>query len=114
LTCESGILKELLPGDVLLADQGFYIAEEVGLMQESLEIPAFTKGLYQPFPIDVEKKQQCLQIHVQVEWVNGATRQHFFIYSSVLPIQYMKRINYNDVPVVDKVVQVSCTCCSLY
>jgi len=74
-TCESGILKKLLPGDVLLADQGFDIAEEVGLMYVSK--PAFTKGLSQPSPIDVEKKQQYLQIHV--ERVVGATRQHFSI-----------------------------------
>jgi len=61
LTRESGILKKLLPGDVLLADRGFDIAEDVGLMQASLEIPAFTKGLTQLSPNDVEK-QEKLQI----------------------------------------------------
>jgi len=48
-------MKKLLPRDILLADQGFDIAEDVGLMQASLEIPAFTKGLTQLSPIDVEK-----------------------------------------------------------
>ena len=60
LTCESGILKKLLPGDLLLADRGFDIDEEVGLMQASLEIPAFMKGLSQLSPVDVEKnKKTC-------------------------------------------------------
>ena len=45
LTRESGLLKKLLPGDILLADRGFDNAKDVGLMQASLEIPAFTKGL---------------------------------------------------------------------
>jgi len=58
LTCENWILKKLLLGDILLADQGFDIAEEVRLMQASLEIPTFTKGLSQPSPIDVEKTKQ--------------------------------------------------------
>ena len=43
LTEHCGILKKLLPGDVVLADRGFDIAEPVGVMQANLQIPAFTK-----------------------------------------------------------------------
>ena len=35
---------ELLPGDIVLADRGFDIAESVGLKQARLHIPAFTRG----------------------------------------------------------------------
>ena len=38
LTRESGFLKKLLPGDVVLADRRFDITEDVALMQASLEI----------------------------------------------------------------------------
>ena len=58
LTRESGLLKKLLPGDILLADRGFDIAEEVGLMQASLEIPAFTKGLTHLSPVDIRRKNK--------------------------------------------------------
>ena len=46
---ESGFLKKLLPGSVVLADRGFDItdSEDVALMQASLEIPGFTKGMTQ-------------------------------------------------------------------
>ena len=47
LTHKSSILRKLLPGDILLADRGFDIAEDVALMQASLDIPVFTKGMRQ-------------------------------------------------------------------
>ena len=106
LTRDSGMLKKLLPGDILLADRGFDIAEDVGLMQASLEIPAFTKGLTQLSAIDVEKTRKIANLRIHVERVIGATRQRFSILSSVLPIQYMKKDQFGDIPVVDKVVQV--------
>ena len=42
LTEHCGILKKLLPGDIVLADRGFDIAELVAMMQAQLHIPAFT------------------------------------------------------------------------
>ena len=71
LTCESGILNKLLPGDILLADQGFDIAEEV---QASLEIPPFTKESSQLSPIDVEKTRKIANLRIHIERVIGATR----------------------------------------
>ena len=103
LACESGILKKLLPGDLLQADRGFDIAEEVGLMHASLKIPAFTKGWLQLSPVDVEKTRKLANLRIQVF---GATRQRFSILSSVLPIHYIKKDQFNDIPVVDKIVQV--------
>ena len=43
LTENCGILHDLLPGDIVLAD-GFDIADAVGMMQARLHIPAFMKG----------------------------------------------------------------------
>jgi len=39
-----GILKNLLPDDILLAGHGFTIADSVGATWGKLHIPAFTKG----------------------------------------------------------------------
>ena len=105
LTRESGLLKKLLPGDILLADCGFDIAEDVGLMQASLEIPAFTKGLPQLSPVDIEKTRKLANLRIHIERVIGATRQRFSILSSTLPIQYMKG-SCDDIPVVDKIVRI--------
>ena len=44
LTDNSGLLQKLLPGDIVLADHGFDIAESVGTVQAKLHIPAFTKS----------------------------------------------------------------------
>ena len=54
ITENCGILKKLLPGDVILADRGFDIAESVGTMQARLHIPAFTKGKSQLSALEVE------------------------------------------------------------
>ena len=105
LTRESGLLKKLLPGDILLADRGFDIAKEVGLMQASLEIPAFTKGLTQLSPVDIEKTRKLANLRIHIERVIGATRQRFSILSSTLPIQYMKS-SCDDIPVVDKIIRI--------
>ena len=70
-------------------------------MQASLEVPAFTKGLTQLSPIDVEKTRNIANLRIHVERVIGATRQRYSILSSVL-----KKDQFGDIPVVDKVVQV--------
>lgn len=44
ITEESGILNNLIPGDVVLADRGFTVEDSVGFFCASLKTPAFTKG----------------------------------------------------------------------
>ena len=106
LTCESDILTKLLPGDILLTDRGIDIAEEVALMQASLQIPAFTRGLSQLSPVDVEKTRKLANLRIHIERVIGATRQCFSILSSTLPIQYMNKSSPVDIPLVDKIVRI--------
>lgn len=40
----SGVLKLLDKGDIILAERSFLIAESVGMCCTTLAIPAFTKG----------------------------------------------------------------------
>ena len=56
LTEHCGLLSKLLPGDILLADHGFNIAESVGVMQARPHIPAFTKGKDQLSALEVNKQ----------------------------------------------------------
>ena len=84
LTDHSGIL---LPGDVILADRGFDIAESVGMMQAKLHIPAFTRG---------------------VERVIGSIQQKYSILQSTLPINFVTKRADEDVPLIDRMVHVCC------
>ena len=51
ITEKSGILEKLLPGDILMADGGFNIKEDVSFYQAELVIPSFTKGKKQLHPM---------------------------------------------------------------
>ena len=82
------MLKNLLPGDIILADRGFDVAEEVGLAQASLRIPAFTKAVSQLPPTEIEKTRKLANVRIHVERVIGATRQRYSILMATLPIQY--------------------------
>ena len=55
LTEHCGILNYLLPGDIVLADRGFDIANSVGMQQAHLHIPAFTRGKSQLSALEVEQ-----------------------------------------------------------
>ena len=68
------MLKKLYPGDILLADRGFDISEEVAMMQATLQIPAFTKGMDQLPPTEIEKTRKLANLRIHVERVIGATR----------------------------------------
>ena len=46
ITQESG-LPQLEPGDLVLADRGFNVAEDVAMYMAKLEIPAFCRGVSQ-------------------------------------------------------------------
>ena len=77
VTENCGILKKLLPGDVILADQGFDIAESVRTMQARLHIPAFKKGKSQLSALEVEETRSIANVRVHVERVIGTVRQYF-------------------------------------
>ena len=54
LTENSGILNNVLPVDIVLADRGFNIADSVGFYQAKLHISSFTKGKKQLTALEVE------------------------------------------------------------
>lgn len=53
ITCDSGLFDKLLPGDVVLADRGFNMTEDLA----QLKVPAYTKGKSQLPKEDVEKSR---------------------------------------------------------
>lgn len=71
ITENSGFLSNLLPGDIVLADRGFDIADSVGFYQAKLYIPSFTKGKKQLSAQEVETTQKIANIRIHVERVIG-------------------------------------------
>jgi len=93
-----------LPGDVVLADRGFDIEEDVARMQASLRIPAFTHGCDQLSPSDIEKTRQLANVRIHIKRVIGATRQRFSILMSCLPIEFAKPKTLGERATIDKII----------
>ena len=108
ITENCGILKKLLPGDVILADHGFDIAESVGTMQARLHIPAFTKGKSQLSALEVEETRSIANVRIHVERVIGLVRQKYTILQSTLPIHFVMKRAGEDIPVIDRIIRVCC------
>ena len=108
LTDHCGILKKLLPGDVILADRGFDIAESVGMMHAKLHITAFTRGKQQLTALEVEDTRTIANVRIHVERVIGSFRQKYTILQSTLPINFVSKRIDEDVPLIDRMVRVCC------
>ena len=77
LTENCGFIDKLLPGDVVLADRVFDIAEAVGMVQARLHLPAFTRGKDQLSALEVEETREIANVRIHVERVIGALKQKF-------------------------------------
>ena len=64
-------MKNILPGDVVLVDRGFDIADSIGFYCGKLKIPAFTKGKPQLSSLDVETTRRIASVRIHVERVIG-------------------------------------------
>ena len=90
LTDNCGILKKLLPGDLVMADRGFTIQESLILHGAELTIPSFTRGKYQLDPVDVEAASGIANVRIHVERIIGLLWRKYTILSGILPIDFLK------------------------
>ena len=112
ITAHCGILDKIIPGDVILADRGFDIADSVGVMQGCLHIQAFTKGKNQLSALDVHETRKIANVRIHVERVIGNVRQKFSILRSTLPIQFVTKRE-DECPIIDRIVRVCCALCNV-
>ncbi|XP_044165243.1 uncharacterized protein LOC122949175 [Acropora millepora] len=111
LTEHCGMLKNLKPGDLVMADRGFTIEENLSLYQAKLAIPAFTKGKSQLDPVSVEKTRGIANVRIHVERVIGLLRQKYSVLQSTLPIDYLlcsDKEGNGCCPMVDRLIRVCC------
>ena len=93
ITVKSGFLDKLSYGDVVLADRGFTVAEEVATQGAALKLPKFTKGKTQMPQQDIEHSQQIASLRIHVERVIGRMRK-FSILQSVIPLKQVDLLDY--------------------
>ena len=106
------LLNNLLPGDIILADRGFDVADSVAIMGASLELPAFTKGREQLSASEIETTRKMANVRIHVERVIGAVRQKFTILSAtgVITKELVQTKSSTGV-LLDSIVRV---CCALH
>ncbi|XP_061672334.1 uncharacterized protein LOC133498967 [Syngnathoides biaculeatus] len=63
----SGFLQLLEPGDLVLADRGFSIADDLAARGASLAVPAFTSGKLRLSPKEIETGRRRARVKIHVE-----------------------------------------------
>lgn len=77
-------------GDVILADRGFDISDNLTIYGARLEIPAFTRGKKQLSLQEVEYSKRLSKVRIHVERVIGLLKNKYTILQSTLPISLLK------------------------
>ena len=85
------MLKNLLPGDLVLADRGFTVYKSVGLYCAQLKIPEFTRGKSQLEQKPVDETREIAAVRIHVEREIGLLRNKFTIFQGILPIKMIMK-----------------------
>lgn len=76
-TAQSGLYDLLKENDLVLADKGFLIRDEVKAKKAHLELPVFIKNGNQLHPTEVESSRKNSSLRIHVERVINILRQKF-------------------------------------
>lgn len=104
ITQRSGFLDLIEHGDLVLADRGFLISEDLAARSASLLIPAFTRGQKQLSQRDVEKTRKLAHVRIHVERAIERIK-NFRILSTTMSM--------NLVPHADNIVTICSAICNL-
>ena len=104
ITQQCGFLNFIDPGDVVLADRGFNVQDDIAIKGGKLEIPAFTRGKQQLSREEVERSRQLARVRIHVERVIGQMHKKYSILNGTLPITLLKKSTDTNVTTVDKIL----------
>lgn len=113
LTSLCGFLEKLTHGDLVLADSGFHISDELALYGATLAIPPFTKGKPQLSQRDVEESRSLSRVRIHVERAIGRLKTYKILHST-LPITLVKRPYEKSYATIDKILIVCSALCNLH
>ena len=103
ITRESGFLDLVEPRDMIMADRGFLIHEDLLLRGAHLLIPPPSSGVEQMSRSNVDKTKSVANAHIHVERAIGRMKE-FSILKNTLPITL--------VPLVDDIAVVCAALCN--
>ena len=106
ITMHSDFLQLLDHGDIVLADHGFDIADDIAIHGATLVIPSFTRGKQQLSLQEVERSQKISKVCVHVERVIGLLKNKYTILQGTLPVTFLKRKQDTHYAFIDKVLTV--------
>ena len=89
LTQLSGIIDKLDYGDVVMADRGFTIEEDLAVKGATLVIPPFLQGRAQLSPKEVTNSRKLSKVRIHVERAIGRVKT-FSILQNTLPTKLVK------------------------
>ena len=112
LTEHSHLLQNLLSGDVVLADRGFTIQENVGMYCAEVKIPPFTRGKKQLSKLQIDTTRTLSHLRIHVERVIGMVWQKFTILQSTLPIAMIMCNRDEGISSIDKIITICCALCN--
>ena len=84
MTENSGFFNYLIYGDMVMADRGFNIAENVGTYGARLEIPSFTKGKEQLRAEETESARMIAIVRIHAERGIGDLCKKYFLLDQTL------------------------------
>ena len=103
----SNFFSLLEPGDDVLADRKFTLADDLTIHGVRLEIPAFTRGKKQLLQEDVEKLKQLSTVRIHMERVIGLLKNQYTILKGTMPVSSLiKHKRDTDVANIDKLLVV--------
>jgi len=110
LTSMCGFLDHIEYNDMVMADRGFDIADELALCGASLAIPPFTKGKPQLSQREVETARALSNVRIHVERAIGRIKNYKILHST-LPISLISRPHESELATIDKIL-ISCAALS--
>ena len=112
ITEQCGILENLIPGDIILADHGFTIEDSVGLYCAQVVVPPFTKGKKQLSRHEVDWSREISHVRIHVERAISLLKAKYTILKGVIPISLLKN-NSNDICTIDCMLTVRSALCNM-
>ncbi|XP_038068667.1 uncharacterized protein LOC119738024 [Patiria miniata] len=110
---DCGVLMKLEPGDLVLADCGFDIAESVGMQCAEVKPPAFTGGKKQLAPAEIKVTSNIAHVRSHVQRCIGNVRKKYGILGGQIPVDYLETKDSQGWTTMDKIARLSCALTNL-